>query len=298
MKNSYSINTTKVDEFIEFFPNLYQEFMDYGGNVFNDTNIKDRVIKCFYACAICNNMNWDFLCKNVIPTIYLETDGFEFKKICEISTGKFEEYFMDYPKKHKIEADNRLAMLRKLSNYVGHTEGKVFDKILKVHMLEGEHGLLNIINTLPVFCDDPLHKKGNLLVQILLREGIIHVEDESNTEPAVDYHVIRFFLRTGFIQFNNEEIFDCLSSNANFELDEINDLRQTISECMKYIYRKSGIAIAKLSFIAWSIGRDYCRNEHAICDDKGNCPVCKICKGYVDLKYRKLKEPMCNVGYY
>lgn len=290
------INQESVDMFIASFPNIYKEFMDYGGTVFSDLDTKVRVKKLFFACAICNNMNWDFLCQTAIPQLFEITHGFEYSEVCLLDTKTFENVFSDYPKKHKIEAINRIEMLKKLSNYTSFTNKKVFDDILHADTLSGEKGLSNIINSIPVFEDDPLHKKGNLLIQILLREGIVDVKDEINVEPSIDYHVIRFFLRYGFFELD-EKIIRRLSGGESFSLEETTLLRQSIADCMKELSRH-GISIAKMGFIAWSIGRTYCRVEYAACERNEYCPVSNECCGKNNQIYRGLREPESNVGFY
>ena len=166
--NAYSFDTNVIDKFVEQFHDIYQNFMDFGGIIYNDAD---------------------------------ETS--------------FEYIFREYPKKHKIEAATRLAMLRKLSKYINDEDTDIFNNILELNSVGGECGLSNTINTLPVFEDDPLHKKGNLLIQILLREGLVSVDDEYNVAPSIDYHVIRFFLRNGFIKFADETIINRLIKRLN-----------------------------------------------------------------------------------
>lgn len=296
--STYCFDKIAVDAFIENFENIYRHFMDFGGIIFNDCKKTERVKKLFYACAICHNMNWDYLCKNAIPQLYLKSNGFNYNDVCKINKEVFENIFSDYPKKHKIEATVRLEMLKSLSKYVCESSYDIFENILQKTLIGGSNGLSNTINNLPIFVDDPLHKKGNLLIQILLREGLVIVDDEYNVAPSIDYHVIRFFLRNGFIHFNDKKMFQRLSNGEKFTLDEITELRMVISECMKYIYKFANISIAKLGFVAWSVGRDFCRNDYVNCEHEDTCPMINSCKGYSDIAYRLLKEPESNVGYY
>ena len=296
--NTYSIDTDVIDKFIEQFQGIYQNFMDFGGIIYNDTDKIVRLTKLFYACAICHNMNWDFLCKTAIPQLYEDTKGFSYSEVCKMDEEAFEYIFRDYPKKHKIEATTRLQMLRKLSKHICDENAGIFEQILKISSVGGDCGLSNTINTLPVFEDDPLHKKGNLLIQILLREGLVIVDDEYNVDPSIDYHVIRFFLRNGFIKFSDKATINRLVNGESFELQEITELRMTISDCMKYIYKYANISIAKLGFIAWTVGRDYCRGDYVDCEHEKSCPMIRTCKGNIDKTYRMLKEPESNVGFY
>lgn len=296
--NAYSFDTNVIDKFVEQFHDIYQNFMDFGGIIYNDTDKIVRLKKLFYACAICHNMNWDFLCKTAIPRLYEETKGFRYSEVCKIDEIAFEYIFREYTKKHKIEAATRLAMLRKLSKYINDEDIDIFNNILELNSVGGECGLSNTINTLPVFEDDPLHKKGNLLIQILLREGLVSVDDEYNVAPSIDYHVIRFFLRNGFIKFADETIINRLINGETFELDEITELRMAIADCMKYIYNHANISIAKLGFIAWTVGRDFCRIDYVLCEHEKTCPMKRTCRGNIDKVYRMLKEPESNVGFY
>ena len=294
----YQINKEQTNKYIISFPEIYREFMNFGGEIYHDTDLSVRIKKLMYACAICNNMNWDFLCHTAIPALFEITDGFSSNNVCQLTESQFEEIFEEYPKKHKIEAKNRINMLVRLSNYLSADDPHRIEKIVAATTLSGESGLFALINTLPVFSDDPLHKKGNLLAQILLREGIIKVSDEYNMEPSIDYHVIRFFLRTGMIDVSETNTRNRLKSSGEFTLEEVTELRKQIANCMKIVFNESGISIAKQGFIAWTIGRDYCRNEGANCATNKYCPIYRICKGYNNADYRNLKEPISNAGYY
>lgn len=294
--NYCSINKKCIDAFVNSFPTIYQKFLDYGGKVFGDFDIKTRVKKLFYACAICNNMNWDFLCQTAIPRLFDITNGFNYSDVCLLDKESFENVFVEYPKKHKIEAENRIDMLKKLSNYTSNIHTDLFDEILQADTLSGERGLSHIINSAPVFEDDPLHKKGNLLIQILLRESIISVKDENNVEPSIDYHVIRFFLRYGFFEID-EKTMRRLTNGDTFTLEETTSIRQSIADCMNEL-SQAGISIAKMGFIAWSVGRTYCRADYTACEHDEYCPVCDGCYGNKNPIFRGLKEPESNVGFY
>lgn len=291
------INEEVVSNFIDSFDKLYIEFMGYGGIVFDAPNEREKVIKNYYACALCHNMNWDYLCKRVIPDLYIATKGFKAELVDEITEEKLASYFQDYPKKHKIEADRRLRMLKELAAYTAENNYRIFDDILKCNSVSGENGLFNLVNTSPVFRDDPLHKKGNLFIQIILREGLVTVDDEFNTPPSIDYHVIRFFLRNGFMRLD-EKYAERLRKRDQFSLDEVTELRTAISDCMKYICIRGSISISKVGFIAWSIARDTCTEDAIACENGASCPMKEICVGLYDVSYRHLREPYCNVGFY
>ena len=292
----YCFDNSQIKNFINDFEEVYGRFLGFGGLVFDDENQLVRLKKCFYACALCHNMNWEYLCNKVISP-YFDATNFEPKLLRDNGVKVFAKCFDGYEKKHKIEADVRFSMLCTLADYVADNPD-VFNKILGCQKLDGADGLNETINTLPVFMDDPLHKKGNLLVQILLREGFVSVEDEENVEPAVDYHVIRSYLRFPFVNVMDDNITDRLITGGDFSLAEITELRTSISDAMKYISKKSGVSVAKLCFLAWSIGRDYCHKEGASCVESDECPVCHICKGKMEESIRLLKEPVSNHGFY
>jgi hypothetical protein len=295
--SDYKFNEDQIECFVKNFDKVYSSFLGFGGLVFCDKDMNTRLKKCFFASALCHNINWEYLCNNVISPYYDVTNGFEPSIIRKNGICIFESYFKDYPKKHKIESEVRFSMLSILTDYLS-LNLDIFNKILACKTLAGINGLNTLVNSLPVFSDDPLHKKGNLFIQILLREGFVSVVDEENMEPAVDYHVIRAYLRFPFIDVINSDIKKRLSNSEKFELEEITELRTHISDCMKYVARKSGLSVAKLCFLAWSIGRNYCGTDEVLCEGSDSCPVYGICMGRNNPDIRNLKEPISDHGFY
>lgn len=230
-----------------------------------------------------------------ISTDYGNTTG-----VAVLKEGKlvYEKYFKGCTRESQVHVYSVTKSIISILIGINDEDIDIFNNILELNSVGGECGLSNTINTLPVFEDDPLHKKGNLLIQILLREGLVSVDDEYNVAPSIDYHVIRFFLRNGFIKFADETIINRLINGETFELDEITELRMAIADCMKYIYNHANISIAKLGFIAWTVGRDFCRIDYVLCEHEKTCPMKRTCRGNIDKVYRMLKEPESNVGFY
>ena len=47
--NAYSFDTNVIDKFVEQFHDIYQNFMDFGGIIYNDADKIVRLKKLFYA---------------------------------------------------------------------------------------------------------------------------------------------------------------------------------------------------------------------------------------------------------
>src|SRR5262249_60455831 len=63
--------------------------------------------------------------------------------------------------------------------------------------LHGPDGFLLRMDRFQAFRGDPLRKKTNVLVHEIVRDHIVDFEDSARIAPAVDYHIMRLYLRSG-----------------------------------------------------------------------------------------------------
>jgi len=174
-----------------------------------------------------------------------------------------------------------------------------FKSLLCSNTLLGKEGFLTKVNALTVFKEDPLHKKSNLLAHLAIRAKIIDITDEHCLEPAIDYHIMRIYLRTKRLLIKDNSISIILKNNGTFTNEEINELRSFIKNTMKFTCSNFNISMANLCFVDWVLGREFCHYDNPICKMKnGDCPIIDKCDSYKIPQSELLKEPLNNLGHY
>ena len=77
-----------------------------------------------------------------------------------------------------------------------HSEGTL-DQLIEEARLDGADGFYAAMKAVPAFAEDRLEKKARVLAHDVFREQIINFRDPENLRPAVEYHLLRLYLRTG-----------------------------------------------------------------------------------------------------
>lgn len=262
--------------------------------IFPEFNKEERVKLLVYTVAICHNMNWKYLCSIVMYRIWKWSAKLDIDRILNMPIEQMESFFIDYPKKQKVEAKRRTEMLQDIA--IACREDKdLFAKIGQSKTIAGPNGLLKLFNRLPVYKEDPLHKKSNFLAQVLVDEKLIKVDDPENIEPLVDYHIMRLYLRTGRIEILNEDITEKIKKKEQLPIEQIVQIRTEISEQIKRFCIKYHKTARQLNIIDWFIARNYCRQEKVNCKE---CPLKANCDSRELPLEEMLIEAVDNHGYY
>ena len=196
-----------------------------------------------------------------------------------------------------IHFDSQLTNLMKAAN------GKLFNK--------GQ----GFYETLPATLafSDPMKKKITFLLKLLEEAGMVEIADKNKFVPIMDYHMQRVLLRMGCVEIINPEIHKKLTHHYLLETDE--EIRSACIEAFKIISEISGHPVTKLNDFFWSLGRSCC-NTKPLCQfnqcEKNPCTFYQIvdllshtecafistCKGYSDVNYRSLWQPVVETHYY
>jgi hypothetical protein len=183
-------------------------------------------------------------------------------------------------------------------------------------VLAGPGGLYEWLAGIYAFSQDPLRKKSRILVHDLLQHGLIEVADQQNIAPAIDYHLIRLYVRTGRVLPVRVELLDRLSDAGTPRVEFHTDLRAAIEEAMGYTASGAGLRIDELNNIEWQIARSFCVRKEPRCNGcairekpvdafiealarqaKG-CPLRRDCRGASDPELRSIVEPRSARSYY
>lgn len=294
----YTTDEKQMALFAVSFDELSRNFEKWNHVPFQDQVPLERFKSLFFACSICHNITWEFLCDNVIPRIRNATNGFSSTMMKEIDSVTIKQFLVGFDP-NRIDSERRALMLRRLSDQIEDKEPDFFETLLKSDTLGGEDGFLVKVNSLAVFGDDPLHKKSNLLAQFALRAGLLKVSDEIELEPAIDYHIIRVYLRTGRLNILDNTTRKLLLNGGSWTGEEITELRQQIRNAMMLFCRKYKRSMAKLCFTDWVIGREYCHRHSPECENsKENCPAWQCCQSCGLPTNSMLLEPTNDSGHY
>ncbi len=289
---------TKDERLFDIFPHFQQWLEKWNqehSTILMGIERKKRMKMLLYICAVCHNINWEYLCTQFIQKLDSWSSGLDEAKLMSIEERDVEAFFLTYPKKHKVDAKRRAKMIRMLATELAKRES-FFDQISNASSLIGEKGVLSILNALPVFSEDPLHKKSNLFAQLLIDLDIVHVDDEERIEPLVDYHIIRLYLRTGRIRVLDETLKQKLMARQVVTVEEVTSLRFEIAEQIKRFCVKYNKKISELNTIDWNVAREHCTTEKIYCTE--GCILSEYCDSYGKGLREMLIEPICDHGFY
>ena len=157
--------------------------------------------------------------------------------------------------------------------------------------LEGKNGFLDFLKNIPVFSDDPEMKKAQVLIHSLVRSKYWHFEDEENIRPAIDYHIMRLYIRRGNIWPKTLEGENYLKKNIRRYAKTTSALRTIVASAMKIISGYHGLSIVDVNSAEWWIGRSVCKRNSPDCylkleeskwlrDSFNECPYRRTCMAW------------------
>jgi hypothetical protein len=219
----------------------------------------------------------------------------------------------------RIKVKERLKLLRELGRRAvswpnGDDLSWLNDKCVS---LSGREGIYSWLNNIPVFAADPIQKKSRVLVHQLLRYGLISVTDPEHISPAVDYHLIRLYVRTARVRPVNDEWEQRLKEGGKVRVEPVTALRRAVEEAMYYTATGAELRVDELNHIEWQIARSFCLREDPRCSAgpliekpvdsavselscKAGC-VCPLraeCLGARDAQIREVLDPQSAKSYY
>jgi hypothetical protein len=208
-------------------------------------------------------MNWDVL-QSAIAGWLLPGAGSRLEELASTSPRQISELLRDYPKQERVRATERARMLRETAQSLSIllAGGGRLRKLLRSPVLDGPAGFYETIATIPAYTGDPFDKKARVLAHDLYREGIVAFGDPENLRPAVEYHLIRLYLRSGRVVPTSDSVREELVGErrpARPRLVKL--LRGAVDMAMRQTALYSGIDVATLNYVEWQIGRSICVEE-------------------------------------
>ena len=231
-------------------------------NVIFDMFGEETAIMCeVICCAMCHQINWDFLRLVILKTTRENKEWLSPKNLLTVDKGQVYEMLRDYHKKENIKAEERAAIIRKVGVWA-----KRYGRISTVFVddkgnLKPIEQVLSSLKLCSVFSTDPEGKKLNLLLQKLDMYSLCHGIG-SYAKPAIDYHLIRLYLRRGLLYARTKYALDYLN-NPEVERKEntVAAVREHCSLLLKQISAYTGCSIASVNLIEWHVARSVCTRE-------------------------------------
>lgn len=268
--------------------------------------------------SICHQANWDKLHFRVVEIAKTAPARLHPSSISEMNASTFRKLFGDVYDNDRLRSTERARILRLLGQSVEATaDGPIFPWLTNNPvLLEGAEGLYPWLSKMAAFNEDPLKKKSRILVHDLLQHGLIEVGDPQNIAPAIDYHLIRLYVRTGRVLPVKVETLNRLSEDGTPRVEFHTDLRAAVEEAMMYTAFGSGLRIDQLNHIEWQIARSFCLRNEPRCNGCAlrekpvdptveslslkvrGCPMMKTCRGASDVQLRSIVDPRSAGSYY
>lgn len=218
----------------------------------------------FLAAAICHGTNWDRLRKHLLATA-IDPTHFAPLRLASLTFEEFAQNYCeaftstdDLSDRHRLFTDVAVAFAT--GNYP--FNGKRL--AVEPQRLGGPEGLYVSLDTLDAFKADPQRKKSRILVQQLIRSQLITAVDPDNLRPAIEYHLIRLYLRTGRVVHGNTGDLQPQRDRAS-DVRSITALRAAVEQAMHYSAAGADLTIAEINEIEWQIGRSFCERERPRC---------------------------------
>lgn len=257
--------------------------------------------------SICHQINWDYLQSTLANKLLADKNSL-LAKLCEISSRDIESWLGDYPKKERVRAKERARLLRNVGEVLREKYNseptQLYNAILGSRFDDGSY--LSILEDFLAYRTDPLKKKAHVLSHDLFSEKIVKFNDPENIEPAVDYHIMRVYLRTGRVVPVDEAVYPFLKGDPNPRGYLIKDLRKQVSAALKLTAHYAGLSIPDINYIEWQIGRSICLNKNPACETikseagediqrlcKKGCPHVTSCISYNEHRpFMEFEEPI------
>lgn len=270
--------------------------------------LEDQLLFKIAFISICHQINWDYLQNKLYENLFsprvslLETiDG--------ITSSTISSWLSDYPKKERVRAAERAKLIRNIATTV---KAKFDGSPLKLYETLSTSTLQNkkfeeVMNSFEAYRKDPLKKKTNVLSHEITTEQIYTIPDLDFLEPAVDYHIMRIYLRTGRVIPKDESLFKYFKGTPNPRGYIVDQLRKTVSEAIKLTAHYANLNIAQINYIEWQLGRSTCTNENPRCQlpppndlptsilslFHGQCPFSEHCTAHTRIKeFIEFEEPL------
>lgn len=266
--------------------------------------------------SICHQINWDFLQNRLAERLLVHDEGNLLERCLQMTPSRMSNMIGDYPQAYRVRAPERASLIKDVAATL---LTKFGGKAMRLYerssgRIVGEGGFLSELDSFRAYQEDPLRKKSNILVQEVVREGILVFQDSDKVAPAIDYHIMRLYLRSGRVVPKERVVFQHLTSGSSqTRLRFVNLLREATVEALRDTAFYAGLTIPTVNYVEWQIGRSRCHRDEPNCSQAWpagetdvdvarlspmSCPYSGFCLAFLDPKWRQLQEPTIRKAFY
>jgi hypothetical protein len=260
--------------------------------------------------AICHQINWDFLSERLSPLF--DARGLDARGLSTTTARDVGGWLAGYHRPERTRVKERAALLRDVGATIIREFGGKAENLLEGsgRRLHGSDGFMARLDRFQAFRDDPLRKKSNVLVHEIVRDRIANFDDSTQIAPAIDYHIMRLYLRSGRVLPLHRETLDLLKKDSAPRPRLVKLLREAVSEAVSLTALYAGMSIPQVNSLEWQIGRSVCDRGRPNCSE-GNvsiaarlglasdgCPYAGFCRAFADKEWRLLREPNLMKSFY
>jgi hypothetical protein len=213
--------------------------------------------------SICHQFNWDFLQNSLAENLLNQNQPLT-ETLSKASSDQVAHWLKEYPKQERVRAKERAHLLRDVGRVLADDFGGDLDKFYTQceNAPIGNGAFHKLMDRFEAFRSDQLR---NVLTHDLIKEYILTFNDAENIQPAIDYHIMRLYLRSGRVIPNDKAIFRFLEGAPNPRGALVKQLRQTVAAAEQLTAFYAGLNVADVNYIEWQIGRSICLNEKPLC---------------------------------
>jgi hypothetical protein len=281
-------------------------------NPWSAAPVSAQVAFKLFFISICHQINWDFLQRRMFEHFF-STDVDKMLESATVARPQYvSEMLNGYHREERIKARERAKYLQETALMVKENFSNDPTRLVNSRRIFGTDGLLDHLTKIPAFSEDPLSKKSNAFAQELAREGIIIFSDADLIPPAIDYHLIRLYLRTGRVIANNPAVFQSLSTETTHRMRLVKLLRVAVSEALTSTASFAKMPVHQLNYIEWQVARNRCEREFTNCDGawpselidqsvsrlSDCCPLRDCCNAYRMPEWKAMLEPTLKKAFY
>jgi hypothetical protein len=262
------------------------------------------------VAAVCHQINWDF----VSSRLALAFDEFQGdpRFLSSVTARHVAAWLAGYRRAERIRARERAAFLRDVGKivvgrYSGDAELLLIESKGRLH---GPGGLLARLDDFSAFSKDPLRKKSNVFAHEVIRDRLGQFADQDKIAPAVDYHIMRLYLRSGRVVPIHGMTFTLLKTSFAPRPRLVKLMREAVSEALSLTALYAGMSIPEVNELEWEIGRGVCERAKPQCESpsaeapvaflngRRGCLYRPFCRAFGNPEWRKLKEPELRKSFY
>lgn len=255
------------------------------------------------CAAICHQMNWDYLRSALFSKLTEDSNWVLPNRLIHIEEKEVANLFRSYNKPERVRAKERMKILREVGEWAltfTNISSIFLDSREKLLPKDAVRRNLLLCNT---FAMDAEEKKMQLLLQKLSSYEVFNGLS-AYCQPAIDYHLIRAYLRRGLLFTKTEYAKGYIMNQSTKRKDStVAAVRHLCAELMLNICLYTELDVNTINQIEWHIGRSVCIQENPDCNLEesesqwlrphfSSCPFSSTCAAKCgNSKLMEMKEP-------